>query len=45
MNPSADYYSMPIEFPETEVQDIDNLEDWTIAELKYDLMIRRAQNA
>lgn len=35
------YYSMPVEFSETEVQDIDNLEDWTIAELKYKLMISR----
>ena len=33
-----DYYSMPVEYPESEVQDIDNLEDWTIAELKYRLM-------
>jgi N-acylneuraminate cytidylyltransferase len=35
------YYSLPVEFPESEVQDIDNLEDWTIAELKYDLMVKR----
>lgn len=38
------YYSLPVEFPESEVQDIDNLEDWTIAELKYDLMIKRMKN-
>ena len=37
------YYSMPVEFSETEVQDIDNLEDWTIAELKYKLMISRGK--
>lgn len=28
----------PIIFPESEVQDIDNLEDWNIAEMKYRLM-------
>lgn len=30
---------IPIEYPESEVQDIDNLEDWKIAEMKYRLMI------
>lgn len=29
---------IPIEYPESEVQDIDNLEDWKIAEIKYKLM-------
>lgn len=38
-----DYYSLPVIFPESEVQDIDNLEDWTIAELKYELMVKRMQ--
>lgn len=38
-----DYYSLPVEFPESEVQDIDNMEDWTIAELKYELMVKRMQ--
>src|SRR3972149_9135127 len=28
-------YSVPIEVPESEVQDIDNEEDWKIAEVKY----------
>lgn len=28
----------PIEVPETEVQDIDNLTDWKLAEMKYGLM-------
>ena len=27
-----------IEMPETEVQDIDNMEDWTIAEMKYKIL-------
>lgn len=30
---------VPIVMPETEVQDIDNLEDWEIAELKYCRMV------
>lgn len=30
--------SVPIEVPELEVQDIDNEEDWQIAELKYQIM-------
>ena len=42
-NKKEDYYSLPVIFPESEVQDIDNLEDWTIAELKYDLMVKRMQ--
>ena len=40
-----DYYSLPVIFPESEVQDIDNLEDWTIAELKYELMVKRMNQA
>jgi len=28
-------YTVPIEIPESEVQDIDNEEDWKIAEMKY----------
>ena len=31
-------YSVAIEIPESEVQDIDNEEDWKIAELKYQLL-------
>lgn len=29
---------VPIELPELEVQDIDNEQDWIIAEMKYKLM-------
>jgi len=32
---------IPIIMPETEVQDIDNMDDWEIAELKYKLMCIR----
>ncbi len=39
-----DYYSMPVIYPESEVQDIDNLEDWKIAELKYKLMTEKNQD-
>lgn len=31
--------SIGIEMPESEVQDIDNLEDWKLAEIKYKIMI------
>lgn len=31
-------YTVPIELPESEVQDIDTEEDWTIAEIKYRIM-------
>jgi len=30
-----------IETPESEAQDIDNEEDWTMAEIKYDLLKNR----
>lgn len=30
--------TVPFELPESEVQDIDNLEDWKIAEIKYQIM-------
>jgi N-acylneuraminate cytidylyltransferase len=29
-----------LEVPESEVQDIDNEEDWKIAEMKYDLLLK-----
>ena len=32
---------IPMIMDETEVQDIDNLSDWKIAELKYKLMEQR----
>lgn len=35
--------TVPIEMPETEVQDIDNQSDWDLAELKYGRMIREDQ--
>ena len=31
-------YTVPIEIPESETQDIDNDEDWKVAELKYKLL-------
>jgi pseudaminic acid cytidylyltransferase len=31
-------YSVPIEIPESEAQDIDNEEDWKIAEMKYKII-------
>lgn len=31
-------YTVPIEIPESEVQDIDNEEDWKMAEIKYKIM-------
>lgn len=31
-------YTIPIELPESEVQDIDNEEDWKIAEMKYTIL-------
>jgi N-acylneuraminate cytidylyltransferase len=34
-------YTIPIEIPESEVQDIDNEEDWKIAEMKYRIMIEK----
>lgn len=33
--------TLPIELPESEVQDIDNEEDWQVAELKYRLLLER----
>jgi pseudaminic acid cytidylyltransferase len=33
--------TIPVEIPESEVQDIDNEEDWKIAEMKYRIMIER----
>ena len=33
--------SIPHEIPESEIQDIDNEEDWKIAELKYKLLLER----
>jgi pseudaminic acid CMP-transferase len=35
-------YTIPIEMPESEVQDIDNEEDWKIAEMKYRIMTEKS---
>ena len=35
---------MPIIVPEMEVQDIDNEEDWKLAELKYNIMMENMKN-
>jgi pseudaminic acid cytidylyltransferase len=34
-------YTIPIEMPELEVQDIDNEEDWKIAEFKYSFLLQK----
>lgn len=36
-------HTVPIEMPESEVQDIDTEEDWKIAEMKYQILSRRSQ--
>lgn len=36
--------TVPIEMPATEVQDIDTVEDWHIAEMKYRLMLQTTMN-
>lgn len=35
--------SVGLEMPESEVQDIDNYEDWKIAEVKYSIMLQNAK--
>ena len=34
-------YTIGLEVPESEVQDIDHEEDWKIAEIKYDLLLKK----
>jgi pseudaminic acid cytidylyltransferase len=34
-------FTVPIEMPESEVQDIDNEEDWKIAEIKYTFLLEK----
>ena len=34
----------PLIMDEMEVQDIDNMDDWNIAEIKYQAMIKAANN-
>ncbi len=36
--------TVPIEIPESEVQDIDNEEDWKIAEMKYNIILEFDKN-
>jgi pseudaminic acid cytidylyltransferase len=36
--------SVPYELPESEVQDIDNEEDWKIAEIKYRFLLEKSQS-
>lgn len=36
-------HTLGLEVPESEVQDIDNEEDWQIAEIKYSFLLRRNQ--
>lgn len=36
--------TIPMEIPETEVQDIDNLSDWELAELKYKMVMQKKEN-
>jgi N-acylneuraminate cytidylyltransferase len=34
-------FTLPIEMPESEVQDIDNEEDWKVAEIKYTFLLEK----
>lgn len=34
-------FTVPIEMPESEVQDIDNEEDWKVAEIKYTFLLQK----
>ena len=37
--------ALPFEMPESEVQDIDNEEDWKVAEIKYTFLIEKLKNS
>ena len=37
-------FTIPIEMPESEVQDIDNEEDWKVAEIKYTFLMQKMKN-
>lgn len=37
--------TLGLEVPETEVQDIDNIEDWNLAEIKYSWLKQKVENA
>jgi pseudaminic acid cytidylyltransferase len=38
-------FSVPFEMPESEVQDIDNEEDWRVAEIKYTFLIEKMKKS
>ena len=38
-------HTYPLVYPEIEVQDIDTIEDWNIAEIKYEIMLRRLKDS
>ena len=37
-------FTVPMEMPESEVQDIDNEEDWKVAEIKYTFLLEKNKN-
>ena len=37
-------FTLPFELPESEVQDIDNEEDWKVAEIKYTFLMEKLKN-
>lgn len=37
-------FTVPYEMPESEVQDIDNEEDWKVAEIKYTFLLNKQKN-
>jgi pseudaminic acid cytidylyltransferase len=37
-------FTIPFEMPESEVQDIDNEEDWRVAEIKYTFLLDKGKN-
>ncbi len=37
-------FTVPFEMPESEVQDIDNEEDWKVAEIKYTFLMEKIKN-
>lgn len=37
-------FTLPMEMPESEVQDIDNEEDWKVAEIKYTFLLEKNKN-
>ena len=37
-------FTVPFEMPESEVQDIDNEEDWKVAEIKYTFLLEKVKS-